>query len=281
MSDYFFGYDPTIEPREELAKQCLDIDFAKLTASTADWQPRNIRKRMNKAGFPKNQRRQNSCAGFATCHAGTGCYMLQSGGGVREFFPPWTYKWARKRDRIQGDNGSTIHSVVMSGKEDGLLPVDYNRDNKPEFVYDDKNSELTFPSTAKEMAEKFQFKSSVELKSTEAVRNFIKGGFGAVIVGGPYSGIKPGPDGIIRRVRGGSGGHARVILDIEEINGEEFFSESGSWGDAYSLGGWVLYTNEAMDDQMNMDWFVAIGVTDLELDSEELKPRVPRFVKLF
>ena len=274
----FTGYDPKIEPRELLTASCIQFDYGNITCSS-DMPPRKIREKFAKQGWPLSQQMMSSCAGWATVHGGTVCNLLATG-EFRAFFPTWTYKHARRRDGIRGDNGATIHNVVVSAKEDGLLPVDVDRNGKAEFIYNERDFEPNFPASAAEVAEKFQIKFSVELRSFEAIVNFIKSGSGAVIIGSGWGGVRPDAKGVVRSWSPGGGAHARSWCDVEEIDGEEVITECNSWSTEWAIKGFAFYTRKAVEQLLRDRWTVFIGISDLEVENNVPKPRkIREFVK--
>jgi len=272
----FTGYVPENEPRELLAAQCIDYDFTKFVCSGDIPDTRNIKGMMRR----DDQFRMNSCAGFGLTNAVEIGWWLKTGDN-RQFNALWTYRLGQARDGIRGDNGATIHNVVVSGKSDGLLPEDFENDKKPDQPYVQKY-DYRFPEICKAIAKERRVGYSVQLKSFDAMLNFLQAGQGAIVIGGPWGNWRPDSRGICRQFRGGGGGHARAYVDWITIDGETMLVEANSHFDTYGDNGFGYHTRQFVEQQCRESFFVAIGVSDITLGpgDEPTQRRHRRFVKL-
>lgn len=273
----FTGYVPENEPREQLAAQCIEYDFSQFVCSGDIPDTRGIKDMIRR----DDQYNMNSCAGFGCTTAGEVAWWIATGDN-RQFNPLWTYRLGQARDGIRGDNGATIHNVVMSGKADGLLPEDVENDGKAEFPYPRDQYNFQFPQQAKEIAQHRRVGYSAELKGWQACVNFLQAGQGAIVIGGPWGNWKPDSRGICRQFRGGGGGHARAYVDWIHIDGELFLVEANSHFKSYGNNGFAFHSQQFVEQQFREQFFVAIGISDITLGPGD-KPkqrRHRRFVKL-
>ena len=278
MSDsQFTGYDPTIEPREQLAAQCLAYDFGNFTCSGEIPETRGIKDIMRR----DDQWNMNSCAGFGLTNSSEVAFWLQTG-VWRQFSAHWSYRRGQEKSNIRGDNGATIDGVVRGAKENGLLPEDVQSDGIAEFPYPKNDYGFQYPATASTLAKDRRIGYSVELKSWQACVNFLQAGQGAIVIGGPWGQWKPGANGVCRQFRSGGGGHARAYVDWIRIEGELMLVEANSHFTNYGVNGFAFHAESFVTQQLNDRWFVAIGVSDISLGPGD-KPkqrRHRRYVKL-
>jgi hypothetical protein len=273
----FTGYDPKIEPREQLAAQCIDYDFGNFTCSGDIPETRGVKEIMRR----DDQWRMNSCAAFGCTGAAEVAFWLQTG-VWRQFAPHWTYRRGQEKSNIRGDSGATIDGVVRGAKENGLLPEDVQNDGIAEFPYPKDNYNFQYPASATALAADRKIAYSAQLKSWQACVNFLQAGQGAIVIGGPWGNWKPGPGGICRRFASGGGGHARSYVDWIHIDGELMLVEANSHFASYGLNGFAFHAESFVTQQLADRWFVAIGVSDVSLGPGD-KPkqrRHRRYVKL-
>jgi hypothetical protein len=279
----FTGYELGCEDLAALKAECVDIDFAQLVCGDDQLQSRGMFELFTKNKIRRCQGGIGSCAGAATCHAGASVYYMQAG-NFRVFNPMWTYKLGQKRFGARGaQSGTSIQSVVKSGKEDGLLPEDIERDGKLEFPYSDRDYNKLFSASAAEVAKNWKFGFAVQIKSWDALVKGIGTGILSVITGGPWGNWKPDAQGICRKFRSGGGGHARCYNDIKFLpSGEILACEPNSHYDTWGVNGWTFHSREFFEAQLQDPSFVAIGVSDMTLGPDKVLPKprkVPRFVK--
>lgn len=257
----FTGYDPRLEEREALTGQCIQFDVRDLVVQGDLPDTRGIMKLMRR----DDQFNMNSCAGFGATNAGEVGHFLRTK-KWRQFAPKFTYKEGQKKSGIRGDRGATIHGVVRSMKEEGLLPEDVDGDGVVEYPYD-TNYNQTFPRSAYDVASKWKVGYSVELNGGDAFDlqlRFLQSNQGAIVVGGPWGNWRPDSQGVCRRFSGGGGGHARARIDwIKLPNGETAIVEANSHGSRYGKNGFSFMTREFVNSEARDRWFVAIGVSDL------------------
>lgn len=276
-SEIFTGYDYRREPRQLLTAQCIDFDFGNFVCSGDIPETRGIKDLMRR----DDQYRMNSCAGLGCTHAGEVSWWLNTG-VWRQFAPHWTYTRGQRRDGIRGDNGATIHNVVVSGKEDGFLPEDVDNDGREEFPYPRDNYAFQYPPSASEHARHRRVGYSVELRSWDACKNFLQAGQGAIVIGGPWGNWRPNSAGICDNFEDGGGGHARAYIDWITINGRLYLVEVNSHFRSYGVNGFAFHSERFISQQFRSRWFVAIGISDISLGPGD-KPkqrRHRRFVKL-
>lgn len=279
----FTGYELGCEDWEALKRECVDIDFAQLVQGDEKPQPRGMVELFKKYNVRRDQGGIGSCAGFGLCHAAASCFYMQAG-NFRIFNPMWTYKLGQKIFGTRGaQSGTSIHSVVTSGKRDGLLPEDIERDGKVEFPYSDRAYDKAFPASAAGIAQNWKIGFAVRLTSWDAMVKGITSGILSIVTGGDWGNWAHDKNGVCRKFRRGGGGHARCYNDIKYLpNGELTLCEPNShyktWGD----DGWTYHTREFVEAQLESPSFVAIGISDLTLGPDLVLPKprkVPRFVK--
>jgi hypothetical protein len=273
----FTGYDPKIEPREQLAAQCLDYDFGNFVCSGEIPDTRGVKEIMRR----DDQWSMNSCAGFGLTNSAEVAFWLQTG-VWRQFNPHWSYRRGQEKSNIRGDSGATIDGVVRGAKENGLLPEDVQNDGIAEFPFPKNDYNFQYPATATTLAHDRRIGYSVELKSWQACVNFLQAGQGAIVIGGPWGNWKPLAGGICRRFASGGCGHARAYVDWIHIGGELMLVEANSHFASYGVNGFAFHTESFVSQQLSDRYFVAIGVSDVSLGPGD-KPkqrRHRRFVKL-
>lgn len=273
----FTGYDPKIEPRDKLRAACIDYDFETFLCSGDIPETRGLKDIMRR----DDQYRMNSCAGFGCTNAGEVGFYLQTG-TWRQFNPHWTYRRGQEFSGIRGDNGATIHGVVESAKKNGFLPEDIENDGKAEFPFPRDQYSFQYPASASQLAKERTVGYSVELRSWQACVNFLQGGQGAIVIGGPWGNWRPDARGICRRFAGGGGGHARAYIDWIKIDGELMLVEINSHFKSYGDNGFAYHSQEFVEAQFRDRWFVAIGISDIKLGPGDKPKQRPhrRFVKL-
>jgi hypothetical protein len=277
----FTGYDPDIEPLEDLQSAAIDYDFEQFLCSGDMPDTRDIMQLMIDNKIREDQFRMNSCAGFGTVHGGSTTFWLSTG-VWRAFNPHWTYRKGQARDRIKGDRGATIHNVVESGKIDGLLVQDVENDGRKEFPFPRDQYDFQYPPQASEIAAKRKIGYSAVLRSYQACLNFLQAGQGAIVIGGPWGNWSPDRNGICRRFAGGGGGHARAYVDWKKIGSDFCLVEANSHFESYGDDGFGYHTPEFVDAQFRDGRFVAIGISDIALGPGDKPKQRPhrRYVKL-
>ena len=253
----FTGYNPELEPREELFASCLDYDVMDLVVQGDLPDTRNIMDKMRR----DDQYNMNSCAGFGMTNAGEVCYYLASG-KWRQFNPLWTYRHGQAKSGIRGDNGATITGVVRSSEEEGLLPEDIDNDGKTEYPYV-RNYNFRFPAECAQIASNWKIGYKINLRGFDQILRFLQAGQGAVVTGGSWGNWKPDSRGICRQFRGGGGGHARAYVDWITIDGEVMLVEPNSHFKSFGYNGFSFHTKSFVDQQAQDRWTVTIGVSDL------------------
>ncbi len=277
----FTGYDPAREPREALRAACLDYDFAKFVCSGDIPDTRNLKELMRQYRIREDQWRMNACAGFGMIHASATAFWLATG-TWRTFNPHWTYRKGQARDGIRGDNGATIHNVVVSGKQDGLLVQDIENDGRKEFAFPRDQYNFQYPGEAAAIAKQRCVGYSVELRSFEAMLKFLMAGQGGIVIGGPWGNWRPDSKGYCHEYHGGGGGHARARVDWMKKNGKWWLVDPNSHFETFGDDGFYYVDEDFVEAECRDPNFVAIGISDISLGPGD-KPkqrRHRRFVKL-
>ena len=277
----FTGYDPDIEPREELFAACLDYDFEDFMCSGDIPETRNIKDMMIANAIREDQFRMNSCSGFGVVHAASVGFWLQTG-SWRSFNPHWTYRNGQRRDRIRGDRGATIHNVVVSAKEDGLLVQDVENDGKKEFPFPRDRYDFEYPPQAGVIAKQRTIGYSVRLRSFEAMLKFLQAGQGAIVVGGPWGNWRPDRNGFATEFVGGGGGHARARVDWMKARGKWWLVDPNSHFKTFGDDGFYYVDEDFVEAECRDPRFVAIGISDIKLGPGDKPKQRPhrRYVKL-
>jgi len=272
----FTGYEPALEPREQLAASCLDYDFAEFVCTGDVPKTRGIKDKMRR----DDQFQMNSCAGFGCTNSGEVGFFLQTG-KWRQFNPHWTYRRGQEFSGIKGDRGATIFGVVEGAKKNGFLPEDVDDDGKAEFPFPRDNYAFQYPASASQIAKQRTVGYSVELKSWQAAVNFLQAGQGAIVIGGPWGNWRPDSRGICRQFRSGGGGHARAWVDWITIDGELMLVEANSHFKTYGDNGFAYHTRQFVEAQFADRYFCAIGISDIKLGpGDQPKERPFRWISL-
>lgn len=228
----------------------------------------------------EDQFRMNSCAGFGTIHAAAVGFWLATG-VWRSFNPLWTYRRGQEIDGIRGDNGATIYGVTESAKRNGLLVQDIENDGKKEYPFPRDQYNFAFPGSCVNLAKERTVGYTVELKSFQAMLNFLQAGQGAIVIGGPWGNWSPDRNGFCDRFVSGGGGHARAYVDWATFDRRARLVEANSHFESYGDDGFAYHSEEFVNAQCSDRNFVAIGISDIKLsEGDKPKQRKHRFVKL-
>lgn len=273
----FTGYDPKVEPREALRAQCIDYDFGNFVCSGEIPETRGIKDVMRR----DDQFRMNSCAGFGLTNSAEVSFWLKTG-AWRQFNPHWSYRRGQEQSGIRGDTGATIDGVVRGGKQAGLLPEDIQNDGKAEYPFPRDQYDYQYPASCAALAKERTIGYSAELTSWQAAVNFLQGGQGAIVIGGPWGNWRPDSRGICRQFQSGGGGHARAWIDWIQIDGELMLVEANSHFTSYGVNGFAFHTERFVEQQFRDRYFCAIGISDITLSAGDKPKQRPhrRFVKL-
>lgn len=262
----FTGYAIELEKREELnasSTSCPLYSFGDLPERV---DPR--RSQLAEKGWlqVEDQMQQGSCQGQALTECLEYCYAVATG-AVEQFSRQYAYLLSQKFDGINGDRGSTLSGGTKAVKQgicrESVGPYAGNR--YPGLGW--------MTATMHEDAKNFRLKSHTDLKSVEAIRNYIGAGAGIVQIGIMWGGdMDPDANGCIRRFSGNSGGGHSVVIcgylpdsDVGQRSSAGYWLLlKNSWSKRWGKGGYAYWDPTAVASALKHRFSVFIGRSDME-----------------
>lgn len=264
MSD-FTGYPIELENREELAKTSTAVPLYSVGQLPERVDPR--RSELAEKGWlqVEDQGQIGSCQGQSLTECLEYCYAVATG-AVEQFSRMYAYLLSQQFDGINGDRGSTLNGGTKAARQ-GIC-----RESVGPYT-------RSYPgrgwmtATMHEDAKNFRLKSHTELKSAEAIRNYIGAGAGIVQIGIMWGNeMTPDSNGIIRRFTGSGGGGHAVTLDgyvpwqdvgVQNAAGYYFLLKN-SWSKRWGKQGRAYVDPSAVDAMCRHRFSSMIGRSDME-----------------
>ena len=259
------GYAIDHEDIPELKSTAIDYDFETLSMrgdAPEKWDPRSWWR-------VEHQGSVGRCAGMAASSAGEVVHYRQTGDKQVQYNGHFSYIEAQRfTPRLYGhDRGSTISSNVRAAKEIGFCRLDWDNDGAEDYKMPRKYT-TDIPEAAYEHAAENKIQSHAFLESFDAILNYLRGGQGAVFVGGPWGNWKPDRRGVCDRFKGGGGGHAWSILGWDLTHREipeDVLMCVNSHGRRSWKNGWAMMTRRFFNEFLDHKHSVAAGISDLSI----------------
>jgi hypothetical protein len=257
MSDFFTGYNPTIENRDEIRATSTELGFR-----VGDYEaPEEIDPRPMMRH--DKQGNMGSCQGFSLANSCEYVWALAQGGfsAERQLSSLYAYLESQRLDggRLFGvDKGSTINSGLKVATTIGMLP----EADLPYRTPYPNNARTIVTDAMRAKAGQFKIRSHTWLESYNAIFQYLASGVGAVHTGTLWNDSFYARDGVLRSIslRGG-GGHATAWLGYSkrvDSRGRKYLWRLNSHNDS-----WTEVSPEVIDQLCRHEYTSIVGVSDL------------------
>lgn len=255
MSDFFTGYDPASERRDEIANSSTPMLFTMRDFSApVEIDPRQL-VRHDKQG------NMGSCQGFSLTNGGEYLWALPHGSvsGDRQFSQLFAYLESQRIDGLLGrDAGSTIAGGLKVASQIGYL-VESELPYRTPYP---SNSRVLITDAMRKLAERFKIRSHTWLESYEAIFQYIASGAGAVHTGTLWNDSFYASNGVLESVslRNG-GGHATAWLGYskrKDSKGRNYIWRLNSHNDS-----WTEIAPSVIDALCRHSYTSIVGISDL------------------
>jgi hypothetical protein len=257
MSDFeFTGYDPTIENRDAIVSQSVEIGF-----TVSDYEaPEEVDFR--KLIRHDNQGNMGSCGGFGNTNCGEGLWALHTGSmsNDRQLSPLFSYLEAQRLDGLLGrDAGSTINSGLKISKEIGYLELRHLEYRTPY----PSNARTLITDDMRTLANSFKIRSHTWLDSYEAIKNYFASGVGLGFAGSLWNNSFYSRDKVLESVNLRSGGgHAYCFAGYskrKDSKGRNYIWRLNS----HANDSWTEIAPSVIDQLCRHEYTSIVGVSDL------------------
>ena len=253
--DFFTGYDPTLERRDEIANSSTPMLF-----SMRDFQapievdPRPLM-RHDKQG------NMGSCQGFSLTNCGEYLWALPHGGvsNERQFSQLFSYLESQRIDNLLGrDAGSTIAGGLKIASQVGYL-VESELPYRTPYP---NNARSLVTDAMRKLAERYKIRSHTWLESYEAIFQYLASGSGAVHTGTLWNDSFYSSSGVLESIslRNG-GGHATAWLGYskrKDSKGRNYIWRLNSHNDS-----WTEIAPSVIDALCRHQYTSIVGISDL------------------
>ena len=257
MSEFFTGYDPTLERRDELQSNSVSMPFAlKDFSAPEEIDPRKLM-RHDKQG------NMGSCQGFSLTNCGE--YLLALGHGAvsdkRQFSQLFAYLESQRIDGLLGrDAGSTISGGLRVAKEIGYLL----ESALPYRTPYSSNARSLITDQMRLEASPYRIRSHTWLESYDDIYKYLASGSGAVHTGTLWNDSFYSSNGVLESIslRGG-GGHATAWLGYskrKDSKGRNYIWRLNSHNDS-----WTEISPSVIDALCKHQYTSIVGISDLSL----------------
>jgi hypothetical protein len=259
MSDFFSGYDPTIENRDEIANTATPVLFAlNDVQAPEEIDPRPLVRH-------DNQGNMGSCGGFGNTNCGEFLWGLITGSksNDRQFSPLFSYLEAQRLDGLLGsDKGSTISSGLKISKEIGYLEAKHLPYSTPY----PRNARTLITDEMRKIAsavQGFRIRSHAWLESYDDVFKYLASRAGAVYPGTSWNESHYGRNGVVESISftNRDGGHAYAWLGYskrKDSKGRNYIWRLNSHNDS-----WTEIAPSVIDQLCRHQWSSIVGMSDL------------------
>lgn len=255
----FFGYDPTIEDRDEIANTATPMAFTMRDFEAPNkLDPRSLCRH-------DDQGNMGSCGGHGNTNCGELLWAYHTGSmsNDRQFSRLFSYLEAQRLDRLLGrDSGSTISSGLKVSKEIGYLEEKYLPYRTP---YPANAGSIVTEAMRKQAsgAFGFQIKSHAWLDSYDATFQYLASHSGAVYVGSIWNQSFYAQNKVLERVNLVSGGgHAYALLGYSERKDSK--GRNYLWRlNSHSIDSWTEIAPSVIDAMCSHRWSSIVGISDL------------------
>jgi hypothetical protein len=257
MSDFFSGYDPTIENRDEIRATSIDLGFR-----VGDF---NAPEEIDPRPLMRHDKQLNmsSCQGFSLANACEYVWALAQGSfsAERQLSTLYAYLESQRLDggRLFGvDKGSTISSGLKVATTIGMLP----EADLPYRTPYPNNARTIVTDAMRTKAGQFKIRSHTWLESYDAIFQYLASGVGAVHTGTLWNDSFYARNGVLESIslRGG-GGHATAWLGYSkrvDSRGRKYIWRLNSHNDS-----WTEIAPSVIDALCRHEYTSIVGVSDL------------------
>jgi hypothetical protein len=257
MDDFFSGYDPTIENRDEIRATSTELGFRVGDyAIPEEIDPRPLMRH-------DKQLNMSSCQGFSLANACEYVWALAQGGfsAERQLSSLYAYLESQRLDggRLFGvDKGSTINSGLKVATTIGMLP----EADLPYRTPYPSNARTIVTDAMRAKAGQFKIRSHTWLDSYDAIFQYLASGVGAVHTGTLWNDSFYSLNGVLESIslRGG-GGHATAWLGYskrKDTKGRNYLWRLNSHNDS-----WTEIAPSVIDALCRHEYTSIVGVSDL------------------
>lgn len=256
MSDFFTGYDPTLERRDEIANSSTPMLF-----SMRDFQaPEEIDPR----GMIRHDDQGNmgSCGGHGNTNAAEYVWALadKKYSDAKQLSRLFAYLEAQRFDGLLGrDAGSTISGGLRVAKEIGYLEEKHLK----YFTPYPANARTLITNEMRKLAEPFKIRSHTWLDSYDAIFQYIASGAGACFVGTLWNNSFYAQNGVLESVNLRSGGgHAYCFAGYskrKDSKGRNYIWRKNS----HSNDNWTEIAPSVIDALCRHSYTSIVGISDL------------------
>ena len=257
MDDFFSGYDPKIENRDEIRATSIDLGFR-----VGDF---NAPEEIDPRPLMRHDKQLNmsSCQGFSLANACEYVWALAQGGfsAERQLSSLYAYLESQRLDggRLFGvDKGSTINSGLKVATTIGMLP----EADLPYRTPYPNNARTIVTDAMRTKAGQFKIRSHTWLESYDAIFQYLASGVGAVHTGTLWNDSFYARNGVLESIslRGG-GGHATAWLGYsarKDKQGRNYIWRLNSHNDS-----WTEIAPSVIDQLCRHEYTSIVGVSDL------------------
>jgi len=255
MSDFFTGYDPALERRDEIANSSTPMLFTMRDfQAPEEIDPRPLMRH-------DKQLNMSSCQGFSLTNCGEYLWALPYGSVSkdRQFSQLFAYLESQRIDGLIGeDKGSTISGGVKAAREIGFLTESHLPYRTP---YPSRAWALITDALRK-LAEPFRIRSHTWLESYDAIFQYLASGSGAVHTGTLWNDSFYASNGVLESIslRNG-GGHATAWLGYskrKDSRGRKYIWRLNSHNDS-----WTEIAPSVIDALCKHSYTSIVGISDL------------------
>jgi len=255
MSDFFTGYDPTLERREELQNTATPVGF-----TVRDYE---APEEMDFRKYVRHDKQGNmgSCGGFGNTNGGECLWGLAHGGwsDARQFSALFSYLEAQRLDGLLGrDAGSTISSGLKISKEIGYL----EEKHLPYSTPYPRNARTLITDDMRRLASPFKVRSSTWLDSYDAIKNYMASGVGLCYVGSIWNQSLYGRNGVLESISMvNGGGHAYCFAGYskrKDSRGRNYIWRLNSHNDS-----WTELSPTVIDRLCGHPYTAIVGISDM------------------
>lgn len=253
--DFFTGYNPELERRDEIANSSTPMLF-----SMRDFQapievdPRQLM-RHDKQG------NMGSCQGFSLTNCGEYLWALPHGSvsNDRQFSQLFSYLESQRIDNLLGrDAGSTIAGGLKIASQVGYL----SESELPYRTPYPNNARSLISDSMRKLAERYKIRSHTWLESYEAIFQYLASGSGAVHTGTLWNDSFYASNGVLESIslRNG-GGHATAWLGYsrrKDSRGRNYIWRLNSHNDS-----WTEIAPSVIDALCKHQYTSIVGISDL------------------
>lgn len=254
--EFFTGYDPTLERRDEIANSSTPMLFTlRDFQAPVEVDPRPLMRH-------DKQFNMGSCQGFSLTNSGEYLWALPYGSVSkdRQFSQLFAYLESQRIDGLLGrDAGSTIAGGLKVASQIGYLP-------ESELPYQTpypSNARTLATDAMRKLAEPFRIRSHTWLESYDAIFQYLASGSGAVHTGTAWNDSFYSSNGVLESVRFGTrdGGHATAWLGYskrKDSKGRNYIWRLNSHNDS-----WTEIAPSVIDALCRHSYTSIVGISDL------------------